>query len=70
MPGSTADARHATRGFGAGPTRRPETRIDIPGHEWHRDVDRTHRRIDRILRRTPARAGAPQSSRNYVAIHG
>jgi hypothetical protein len=51
-------------------TSRPEARIDIPRHEWQRDMDRTHRRIDRVLRRTPARAGAPQPSHNYVAIHG
>jgi hypothetical protein len=49
---------------------RPEARIDIPRHEWQRDMDRSHRRIDRILRRTPARAAAPCSSRDYLAIHG
>ena len=49
---------------------RPEARIDIPRHEWQRDMDRTHRRIDRILRRTPARAAAPCPSRDYLAIHG
>jgi hypothetical protein len=49
---------------------RPEARIDIPRHEWQRDMDRTHRRIDRILRRMPTRASAPQPSRNYLAIHG
>src|SRR5262249_10816153 len=35
---------------------RPEARIDIPRHEWQRDMDRTHRRIDRVLRRA-ARPG-------------
>ena len=49
---------------------RPESRIDIPRHEWQRDMDRTHRRIDRIVRRTPARASAPRPSRDYLAIHG
>jgi hypothetical protein len=32
---------------------RPESRIDIPRHEWQRDMDRTRRRILRILRRPP-----------------
>ena len=49
---------------------RPEARIDIPRHEWQRDMDRAHRRIDRILRRAPARAGAPQRPATDVAIHG
>ncbi len=52
---------------------RPEARIDIPRHEWQRDMDRTHRRIDRILRRTPTRADrAPHARdrRDYLAIHG
>ena len=50
---------------------RPESRIDIPRHEWQRDMDRTHRRIARVLRRT--RAGAvihPETRRDYLAIHG
>jgi cation diffusion facilitator CzcD-associated flavoprotein CzcO len=49
---------------------RPEARIDIPRHEWQRDMDRTHRRIDRILRSTPARGGAPSRTPDQVAIHG
>jgi hypothetical protein len=49
---------------------RPEARIDIPRHEWQRDMDRTHRRIDRILRRTPTRADAPKPTHDYLAIHG
>jgi hypothetical protein len=49
---------------------RPEARIDIPRHEWQRDMDRTHRRIDRSLRRAPTRADAPQPTRDYLAIHG
>jgi cation diffusion facilitator CzcD-associated flavoprotein CzcO len=54
---------------------RPESRIDIPRDEWQRDMDRTRRRIDRILRRTPARADASQPDtsrgpRDYLAIHG
>jgi hypothetical protein len=54
---------------------RPESRIDIPRHEWQRDMDRTRRRIVRILRRTPTRADAspPHTSRgprDYLAIHG
>jgi hypothetical protein len=54
---------------------RPESRIDIPRHEWQRDMDRTRRRIDRILRRRPARADAPERDvargrRDYLAIHG
>ena len=31
----------------------PEARIDIPRHECQRDMDRTHRRVDRALRRAP-----------------
>jgi cation diffusion facilitator CzcD-associated flavoprotein CzcO len=51
---------------------RPESRIDIPRHEWQRDMDRTRRRI---LRRTPARADASQphtspGPRKNLAIHG
>src|SRR5918999_2329447 len=51
---------------------RPESRIDIPRHEWQRDMDRTRRRIDRILRRTPGRAHVSRShtSRDYLTIHG
>jgi cation diffusion facilitator CzcD-associated flavoprotein CzcO len=54
---------------------RPESRIDIPRHEWQRDMARTRLRIRRILRRTPARADASQPDtspgpRKYLAIHG
>ena len=39
---------------------RPEARIDVPRHEWQRDMDRTHRRIDRVLRRPrPVTARGP-----------
>ena len=37
---------------------RAEARIDVPRHEWQRDMERSHRRIDRILRRS--RAVAPR----------
>jgi hypothetical protein len=33
---------------------RPEARIDVPRHEWQRDMERAHRRIDRVLRRSRA----------------
>ena len=36
---------------------RAEARIDIPRHEWQRDLDRAHRRIARVLRR-PRRLAA------------
>ena len=42
----------------------PEARIDIPRHEWQRDMARAHRRIDRVLRRAPGRgARAPRRGR-------
>jgi cation diffusion facilitator CzcD-associated flavoprotein CzcO len=51
---------------------RPEPRIDIPRHEWTRDMQRTQRRVARILRRSPE--GSPSEparpSRDYLAIHG
>lgn len=49
---------------------RPEARIDIPRHEWRRDMTPAQRRIDRILHRTQPRAAARQPSRDYLAIHG
>jgi cation diffusion facilitator CzcD-associated flavoprotein CzcO len=54
---------------------RPESRIDIPRHEWQRDLDRAHRRIARVLRRTPERRRPSEpagvsDSRAYLAIHG
>ena len=33
---------------------RPEARIDVPRHEWQRDMERAHRRIDRVVRRSRA----------------
>jgi cation diffusion facilitator CzcD-associated flavoprotein CzcO len=41
---------------------RPESRIDIPRHEWQRDMDRTRRRILRILRRPPVCRPTHQSA--------
>ena len=50
---------------------RPESRIDIPRHEWQRDMDRAHRRIARVLRRTRVGdAPRPEHRRDYLAIHG
>ena len=41
-------------------TSRPEARIDVPRHEWQRDMERAHRRIDRVLRRSrPGTARRP-----------
>jgi cation diffusion facilitator CzcD-associated flavoprotein CzcO len=37
----------------------PESRIDIPRHEWDRDMDRAHKQIDKLLRRAPAPTAAP-----------
>jgi cation diffusion facilitator CzcD-associated flavoprotein CzcO len=47
-----------------------EARIDIPRHEWQRDMDRTHKRIDRILRRAAEPAAASRPAGDYLAIHG
>jgi hypothetical protein len=49
---------------------RAESRIDIPRHEWNRDMARTHRRIDRILRRSTAAAGRPAASADRQEVHG
>jgi cation diffusion facilitator CzcD-associated flavoprotein CzcO len=49
---------------------RSEARIDIPRHEWQLDMDRTRRRIDRILRRTPSAATQPTPTALLPAIHG
>ena len=49
---------------------RAESRIDIPRHEWSRDMARAHRRIDRILRRTPAASRGPVPSVDRLAVHG
>jgi cation diffusion facilitator CzcD-associated flavoprotein CzcO len=55
-----ATALSATLGKGTA----PEARIDIPRHEWQRDMDRAHRRIDRILRRAPLATGEHWSARH------
>ena len=54
---------------------RAEARIDIPRHEWQRDMDRTHRRITRAgappagARRLPRRvARLPGHPRMSVAV--
>jgi hypothetical protein len=53
---------------------RPEARIDIPRHEWQRDMDSTRRRVARILGRTLDNAAASSHEtsgpRDYLAIHG
>ena len=49
-----------------------ESRIDIPRHEWTRDMHRAQRRIARILRRSEATSvsGARSDALDYLAIHG
>jgi cation diffusion facilitator CzcD-associated flavoprotein CzcO len=47
---------------------RPEARIDIPRHEWQRDMDRTHKRVDRLLRRAPRSASAPEPTPSYATL--
>jgi cation diffusion facilitator CzcD-associated flavoprotein CzcO len=53
---------------------RPETRIDVPRHEWMHDMRRTERRLARLLRRAGRRRVAePDRSQDplaYLAIHG
>ncbi|MFM9587511.1 hypothetical protein ACKI11_48415, partial [Streptomyces caniscabiei] len=49
---------------------RPESRIDVPRHEWTRDMDRAHRRIDRVLRRTAAGAPRPIAPAEGLAVQG
>jgi cation diffusion facilitator CzcD-associated flavoprotein CzcO len=46
---------------------RPEARIDIPRHEWTRDMRRAHKRIGR---RSPVRGTAPLPARDRVAVTG
>jgi cation diffusion facilitator CzcD-associated flavoprotein CzcO len=46
---------------------RPESRIDIPRHEWTRDVERANRRIDRILRRGSSR-GCPSTADEALTV--
>ena len=48
---------------------RPEARIDIPRHLWQRDMDRTHKRIDRILRRPAGHAPRP-AALERLAVRG
>ena len=48
---------------------RPEARIDIPRHLWQRDMDRTHKRIDRILRRPAGHEPRPAALEN-LAVRG
>lgn len=45
---------------------RPESRIDIPRHEWMRDMRRTERRIARMPVASPAGA----ARRDVLAVHG
>jgi len=49
---------------------RPESRIDVPRHEWTRDMDRAHKRIDRVLSRTAAGAPRPLTPAEGLAIQG
>ncbi len=49
---------------------RPESRIDIPRHEWTRDMRHAHRRIARISRRSAARVAAAQPTHDHVAVTG
>jgi hypothetical protein len=54
----------------AGSFEGPEARIDIPRHEWQRDMDRAHKRIDHILshaRRSPLH---PEALPDRLAVHG
>jgi Flavin-binding monooxygenase-like len=48
---------------------RPEARIDIPRHEWQRDMERAQRRIARILRGS-SQPDSTRPERDYVTIHG
>ena len=41
---------------------KPEARVDIPRHEWQRDLDRTTRRVEGILRRPPPAVVEPTLS--------
>ena len=53
---------------------RAESRIDIPRHEWQRDMDGAHRRMARVLCRTRVREASHlddrREPRDYLAIHG
>jgi cation diffusion facilitator CzcD-associated flavoprotein CzcO len=51
---------------------RHEARIDIPRHEWTRDMDRAHKRMNRILRRRRGASPGPAAhgARDRLAIHG
>lgn len=62
LPVYSAQARLVAKFLTAGEAPRagePEARIDVPRHEWQRDMDRAHRRADRLLRRAPRRHTAP-----------
>ena len=48
---------------------KPESRIDIPRHEWTRDMTRAHKRIDRILRGRPRATDAAQLTAEAPAVH-
>ncbi len=48
---------------------RPDSRIDIPRHEWTRDMQRAHRRTARILRRSPSPASV-SATHDPVAVTG
>jgi cation diffusion facilitator CzcD-associated flavoprotein CzcO len=48
---------------------RPEARIDIPRHEWRRDMDRAHRRADHLLRRASVATGERPPARHDVMLH-
>jgi hypothetical protein len=48
---------------------RPESRVDIPRHEWTRDMARAHKRIDRVLRGRPQGPRAAQLATERPAVH-
>jgi hypothetical protein len=57
LPVYSAQARLVAKFLAAGgppPLDRPEARIDIPRHEWQRDMDRAHSRVKRVPRRALA----------------
>ncbi len=73
LPVYSAQARLIAKFLTAGPPDAArlgcaESRIDIPRHEWQRDMDRAHRRADRALRRR--REPAPDAFERRLAVHG
>ncbi len=48
----------------------PEARIDIPRHEWQRDIDRAHKRIDRSPSQARRCSPQPEALPDRLAIHG